>query len=77
MNTDTPNWLTPDKIHEYPQLHSSAADMRPLLIVLDRYDTPQIGYYYAGLLNEWRLFGSPSEWTPEYWMPMPAMPNEN
>lgn len=68
-------WRPPETIALFPELHSTSLIVKPLLIVTPRSEYPQIGWYHAGLLNEWYLSGSPS--TPEVicWMPMPTIPS--
>lgn len=46
-----------------------------LLLVVDCNDTPVRGWYYGGLLKEFRMEGSPSTVKPLYWMPLPQRPD--
>ena len=62
------------------EYHSNAMEYKPLLLAFD--DEKELrdrkhgvmGYYFGGLLNEWRIDGSPSEFHPTHWMPCPLTP---
>jgi len=67
-------WYDPKEIVDYPELHSSAMEIKPLLIVMPHLTKPCLGWYFGGLINQWRQEGSPSEQKPTHWRPMPDMP---
>jgi hypothetical protein len=60
--------------------HSSAMEHVPLLLAFDdekdlrdrKYGV--MGYFLGGLLMEWRIDGSPSDFHPTHWMPCPLTP---
>lgn len=33
-----------------------------------------MGYFLGGLIKEWRIDGSPSNFHPTHWMPVPKIP---
>lgn len=46
-----------------------------LLLVVEHQETPVRGWFYGGMLNEFRMEGSPSTIKPLYWMPLPERPD--
>jgi hypothetical protein len=48
-----------------------------LLLCVERHDTPVRGWYYGGLLNEFRMEGSPQAVYPTHWMPLPDKASAN
>lgn len=63
----------PPELVNDPNSHTGITKM--LLLVVRENDTPVRGWYYGGLLNEFRMDGCPSEVEPLYWMPMPKRPD--
>jgi len=55
--------------------NSTTGITKMLLLVVEENETPVRGWYYGGLLNEFRMDGSPSAVKPRYWMPMPKRPD--
>ena len=71
------SWLKDTDIKLLPQWHSDAMCFRFVLLAMkDRrhYPTAVIGYYLGGLIQEWRIAGSPSRQEPTHWMPLPGLP---
>lgn len=48
-----------------------------LLLAVPGCQTAVRGWYYGGLLNEFRMDGCPQLVHPTHWMPMPALPDHN
>jgi hypothetical protein len=54
------------------ELQSSPEKIIPLLLAIPAYsEYAVIGWYFGGLINEWRMNNSPSRQHPRYWMPCP------
>ena len=73
------SWLKDTDIKLLPQWHSDAMCFRLVLLAMkDRrhYPTAVIGYYLGGLIQEWRIAGSPSRQEPTHWMPLPTLPRD-
>ncbi len=73
----TMNWIKSDQIALLPHCHSTAMEMKPLLLAIPGRAHAREGYYFGGLMQEWREGGSPSEAHPTHWMPMPVAPANN
>ena len=69
------NWLRPSDIEKHPEYHSTAMRIVPVLLAVPGDKYPVKGWYIASI-QEWRIDGSPSQWTPTAWQPMPDMPNK-
>jgi hypothetical protein len=54
-------WIESDKIHQYPELHSTSTDTVKLLARVEGIDEPQFARY-VGACEEWFVFGSPYNW---------------
>jgi len=71
-------WKKVKSIVAYPELHSQAMNITRLLLAMPRYGehppSVQIGWYYGGLMNVFRVDGSPSDQHPTHWMPLPELP---
>lgn len=71
-------WLEADDIKLLPQWHSDAMNIRTLLVAMPErnyYPQATLGYFIGGLVNEWRVVGSPSKQHPTHWMPLPELPD--
>jgi len=71
-------WNSPGSIALYPELHSEAMKITRLLLAMPRYGehppTIAIGWYFGGLMNVFRVDGSPSDQHPTHWMMLPELP---
>lgn len=54
--------------------HSSSLKTIPLLLAMPDYEYAVLGYYLGGLINKFRVNGSPSIWQPLAWAPCPKAP---
>jgi hypothetical protein len=67
-------WMPAVVIGNYPQYHSTAMDTKMMLLAIPERDDAVRGWYLGGLIQEFRMEGSPSTFNPTYWMPIPEMP---
>ncbi len=71
-------WNKASSIKLFPKIHSEAMNIHRLLLAMPRYgDHPPsvtIGWYFGGLMNVWRIDGSPSDQHPTHWMLIPELP---
>lgn len=54
--------------------HSSALDIKHLLLAIPGREIAVRGWYLGGHTQEWREDGSPSAASPLFWMPLPPLP---
>lgn len=54
-------WIESDKIHDYPELHSTSTGTVKLLARVEGIDEPQFARY-VGTCAAWIVFGSPYNW---------------
>jgi hypothetical protein len=75
---EQPAWRPAKTIRLHPELHSEATKITRLLLAMPRYgDNPpivEIGWYLGGLMNVFRVDGSPNNQHPTHWMPLPDLP---
>ena len=57
-----------------PELQSTPLKIKMLLLAIPGRDAAVRGWFMGGLVNEFYMEGSPSQWHPTHWMPMPAVP---
>lgn len=57
-----------------PELHSSAMEIKRVLLAIPDREVAVIGWYLGGLIQEWRQEGSPSTARPLFFMPLPPLP---
>jgi len=62
----------PPELVNDPRSYTGITKM--LLLCVDFQPSPVRGWYYGGLLNEFRMEGSPSTVKPTHWMPLPEKP---
>lgn len=55
-------------------LQSTPMQVKMLLLAIEGREQPVRGYFMGGLVNEFYMEGSPSQWKPTHWMRMPDMP---
>lgn len=67
-------WFSPATIKLMKKYHSDAMNIKPLLLVVPRQPHAVIGWYFGGLINDWRMAGSPTPVEPKLWMPLPEAP---
>lgn len=65
------SWRDPAEVPD--EFCSDAMNVVRLLVCVDRYDQPVVGWYVKAL-GSWRVSGSPSDWDVKYWMPIPKKP---
>ncbi len=70
-------WMLADTIKLLPQWHSTPMLTKPILLALPFRQTAVIGWYFGGLIHEYRMDGSPSEVEPTHWMPLPKLPKHH
>lgn len=57
-----------------PELQSTPMKVTMLLLAIEGREQPVRGWFMGGLVNEFYMEGSPNQWKPTHWMPMPDMP---
>lgn len=65
-------WTNASEIDKMPEYHSTSMRIVRLLVCIDQYDDPVIGWYFPKV--GWRVDNSPSVWKPTHFMPMPKKP---
>jgi len=76
------NSLTPPPVSAWrpatepvpPELQSTPMKVKMLLLAIEGREQAVRGWFMGGLVNEFYMEGSPSQWKPTHWMPIPEMP---
>lgn len=68
------NGWQPASVPVPADLHSTPMQVKMLLLAIEGREQPVRGYFMGGLVNEFYMEGSPSQWKPTHWMRMPDMP---
>lgn len=56
---------------------SDPMNIKPLLLVLPGRKYPVRGWYFGGIVNQWRSDDSPCDQKPTHWMPFPELPKDS
>ena len=68
-------WKVAEAIKDFPDLHSDPMNIKPLLLAIPAdHARPVIGWYYGGIINVFRMDGSPSDQYPTHWTTLPELP---